>query len=133
MPHERFVVRSKYARHRLLAKEEVVESPELSPTPPLGSKQQFSEMLQYLVTSEAPKLFAVVLEHGDREDACIAGWGMAFADHAEVVAVDGGLRMSLRKPTSALRLFDVNSEVRPRFVWAYCRCPYPDSGCRITF
>ncbi|MGI8307069.1 hypothetical protein [Saccharopolyspora hattusasensis] len=84
---------------------------------PQCSEQQFAAMLQRMVANEAPRLFAVVQEYGDRVDRRVAAWGMAFADHAEVVAVDGGLRMNLRKPTNALHAFHIGSHVRARLVW----------------
>lgn len=83
----------------------------------LWNEQQFTAMLQSMVTSEAPSLFAVVQEYGDREDARIAAWGMAFAGHAEVVTVDGRLRMNVREPTNALRAFRIDTNIRARLVW----------------
>jgi hypothetical protein len=70
-----------------------------------------------MVADEAPRLFAVVQEYGDRVDGRIAAWGMAFGDHAEVVAVERGLRMSLRVPENALRLFRFGSHIKARLVW----------------
>lgn len=60
-------------------------------------------------------LFAVVQEYGERVDAVIAAWGMAFDDHAEVVAHE--LRMSVRSPESALRTFAGGPHIRARLVW----------------
>ena len=60
---------------------------------------------------------ADVQEYGERVDGRIAAWGMAFADHAEVVSVTRGLRMSLQAPENALRMFKFGSHVRARLVW----------------
>ncbi|MGH3624505.1 MAG: hypothetical protein ACRDQ5_22420, partial [Sciscionella sp.] len=58
-----------------------------------------------------------VQEYGERVDARIAAWGMVFEDHAEVVGVDRGLRMSLQTPEDALRGFNFGSHIRARLVW----------------
>ncbi|MEV0049038.1 hypothetical protein AB0H34_00895 [Saccharopolyspora shandongensis] len=84
---------------------------------PLCDEAQFGAILEGIVADEAPQLFAVVQEYGDRVDGRIAAWGMAFADHAEVVSVGGGLRMSLSEPESALRGFNFGSHIRARLVW----------------
>jgi hypothetical protein len=62
-------------------------------------------------------MFAIVEEYGERVDAWIAGWGMAFDDRAEVISVQGGLRMSLRSPENALRGFGFGTHIKPRLVW----------------
>lgn len=51
-----------------------------------------------MVTDEAPQLFAIIQEYGERVDGRIAAWGMSFDDHAEVVSVARGVRGSLRTP-----------------------------------
>jgi hypothetical protein len=66
---------------------------------------------------EAPRLFAVVQEYGERVDGRIAAWGMALADHAEVVSVTRGMRMSLQTPKNALRMFTFGNHLRARLVW----------------
>ncbi|MBB5801277.1 hypothetical protein F4560_001045 [Saccharothrix ecbatanensis] len=78
---------------------------------------EFATILEQMVADEAPRLFAVVQEFGDRVDGRIAAWGMAFADHAEVVSVEHRRRMSLQAPENALRLFAVGGQVRVRLVW----------------
>ncbi|RKT89278.1 hypothetical protein SAMN05421805_11428 [Saccharopolyspora antimicrobica] len=84
---------------------------------PLCDDEQFGVILEGLVADEAPRLFAVVQEYGDRVDCRIAAWGMAFADRVEVASVEGGLRMALSAPESALPGFNVGSHVRARLVW----------------
>lgn len=91
--------------------------PDPTGTPPLCDANRFAAILERMVADAAPRLFAIVQEYGDRVDAQIAAWGMAFADHAEVISVEGKLRMSLRAPESALRAFHFGSHVRARLVW----------------
>ncbi|WP_198319364.1 hypothetical protein [Actinopolyspora erythraea] len=42
---------------------------------------------------------------------------MAFEDHAEVVSVDGTLRMRVSDPERAARRFGFGSHIRARVVW----------------
>lgn len=81
---------------------------------PLGEEPEFAAILEGMVADEAPRVFAVVQEYGQRVDGQIAAWGMAFSDHAEVVSVDGRLRMSLKAPESALRGFHFGTHIRAR-------------------
>lgn len=53
------------------------------------SEAEFAELATGLVTDEAPRLFALLEEVGDREDGWIVAWGMAFAEHAHLVGVNG--------------------------------------------
>ncbi|WP_422647458.1 hypothetical protein [Actinoalloteichus caeruleus] len=84
---------------------------------PLCDELEFAQILEEMVADEAPRLFAVVQEYGERVDGRIAAWGLAFADHTEVASVEGGLRTSLQAPEGALRLFACGSHVRARLVW----------------
>ncbi|MQA08009.1 MAG: hypothetical protein GEU98_05530 [Pseudonocardiaceae bacterium] len=80
-------------------------------------EDEFTFVLERMVANEAPRLFAIVQEYGDRVDARIAGWGVAFEDHAQIVSVERGLRMSVETPEDALRGFHFGSHVRARLVW----------------
>lgn len=62
---------------------------------PLGDEAEFAELVKALVADTAPCLFALVEECGERADGWIVAWGMQFEDHAEVVAADRGLRISV--------------------------------------
>ncbi len=84
---------------------------------PVCDEPEFAAILEEMVADEAPRLFAVVQEYGDRVDGRIAAWGMAFDDHAEVVSVTRKRRMSLPAPENALRLFKFGSHIRARLVW----------------
>lgn len=82
---------------------------------PACDEHVFVALMEEMVTNEAPRLFAVVQEYGERVDAVIAAWGLAFDGHAEIVAHQ--LRMSVRSPESALRSFAVGPHIRARLVW----------------
>lgn len=79
-------------------------------------EDEFAELVKAMVVEEAPRLFAVVQERGERVDGRIAAWGMAFADHAEVVSGRGSL-FSIRDPERACQLLSHAPEVTARLVW----------------
>ncbi|CCH28561.1 hypothetical protein BN6_12350 [Saccharothrix espanaensis DSM 44229] len=62
-------------------------------------------IVDQLVAIEPPRIFAVVQEYGERLNAWVIAWGMAFEDHAEVYTVDQRTRLSLSRPDSAPALF----------------------------
>lgn len=65
---------------------------------PLCDETEFAELIDQMVAENAPRVFAVVQELGDRVDGWIAAWGMAFEDRVEVIGSDGSLRMTCRLP-----------------------------------
>jgi hypothetical protein len=77
----------------------------------------FELLLAEIVANDPPRLFAVVQELGERVDARVAAWGMAFEDHAELVGVDRQMRASLGKPEDALFLFRSGERIQARLVW----------------
>lgn len=83
---------------------------------PLCDEAEFAELVEELVTDEAPRLFAVVQEYGKRADGRIAAWGLAFEDYAEVVGVDHGIRVSRCSPDFAARVF-TRPHITARLVW----------------
>ncbi|WP_245556000.1 hypothetical protein [Actinopolyspora mortivallis] len=85
---------------------------------PLGDESRFVELVRELVSENAPRVFAVVQEYGQRVDARIAAWGIAFEGRAEVVAVEENLRMRVSSPEVAVRLFHLGTRVRARLVWS---------------
>lgn len=89
--------------------------PDPSSRSPLCGEHQFAEILRGMVADNAPELFAVVQEYGNRVDARIAAWGMAFPDRAEVVALEGGLRLRLRlrHPDEAMGHFHFGTHIHP--------------------
>ncbi|MBB5954155.1 hypothetical protein FHS29_000725 [Saccharothrix tamanrassetensis] len=84
---------------------------------PLCGKEEFAAILRDLVTRDAPRVFAIVEEYRVREDAWIAAWGIDLGDHAEVLCVEGGFRLSTETPETALRLFSLAEDVTPHLVW----------------
>lgn len=92
--------------------------PDPSGMAPLCGEEEFTGLLENMVADEAPRLFAIVAEYGQRVDGVIAAWGMAFTDHSEVVSVDGRIRIRLlQAPQSASRHFHLGTHVRARLVW----------------
>ncbi|WP_243789088.1 hypothetical protein [Saccharopolyspora gloriosae] len=89
----------------------------LTDAPPLCGEQEFAEIMRELVAMDTPRLFAVVQEYGERVDAEVAAWGMAFEDHVEAITVDGRLWMSLASAEDTLIGFR-RATVRPHLIWA---------------
>lgn len=84
---------------------------------PLCDEAEFAELVDGLVADEAPRLFAVVQEYGERVDGRIAAWGLAFEDHAEAIGVDHGLYLSLQTPERAANAFNHHPQITTRLVW----------------
>jgi hypothetical protein len=102
--------------------------PDPAGKPPICGAESFTALLDGMAADEAPGLFAIFEEYGDRVDARIAGWGMAFEDHAEVVSVDRSLRMLVTVPEDALPGFTFGSHIKARLVWVKPECRTPDEG-----
>lgn len=83
----------------------------------LGTEPEFAAIVERMVAGDAPALFAVVQEYGERVDARVAAWGMAFPDHAEVIGVGRTGWMSLQAPEGAVRMFETGEHIRVRLVW----------------
>ncbi|SER38338.1 hypothetical protein [Actinokineospora terrae] len=90
--------------------------------PPACDEPEFAALLAGAVADEAPRVFAIVEEFGDRHDARIAAWGMAFPEHAELVGIYRPLRMTLTAPESALPLF-TRANTQARLIWAAPETP----------
>lgn len=82
---------------------------------PLCDAEEYAELKAGMVTDHAPKVFAVVQEYGDRVDARVAAWGLAHADHVDVIGVDGVIHLGSR-PESVLRRYD-HEHVSASIVW----------------
>lgn len=83
---------------------------------PLCSEEEFAEEVRGLVADEAPQVFALVEEYGERLSGRIAAWGMAFDDHVEVASVNGALRMTFDSIADVQRRFSQRRKIR--LVWA---------------
>ncbi|GGP83110.1 hypothetical protein [Saccharothrix coeruleofusca] len=93
---------------------------ELTDLEPLWDRTGFAEFLRGLAQDDAPRLFAIAHEYGDRHDGWIAAYGMAFRDRAEVVSTEGDFRTSSASPEAALATFArfANAQnVKPHLVW----------------
>ena len=75
--------------------------------------------MEELAFSEAPALFAVMQEYGDRVDGRVAAWGMAFEDHAEIVSVEGHRRMNVVSLKRAVKRFAQKPDISARLVWMW--------------
>ncbi|MFD7504681.1 hypothetical protein [Streptomyces sp. NPDC059850] len=69
------------------------------------------------MNDSAPRLFAVVQVYGKEEDARVAAWGIALDDHAEIVSVEGRVRMTTRSPERGVRRFGRPPHISARLVW----------------
>lgn len=83
---------------------------------PSWDANRFTTHLRGLAQHDAPRLFAVGLEYGEREDAEVAAYGMAFQDHTEVITLDGTHRVRTIRPEDALRHFH-EEDVTAHVVW----------------
>lgn len=80
------------------------------------SEEEFAAEVRELVDEDAPRVFALVEEHGERDDAWIYAWGMAFDDHVEVLTADRGLRRTFHSVEHAQRKCSLFRNIR--LVWA---------------
>jgi hypothetical protein len=81
----------------------------------LCSEEEFAQEIREIVAEEAPRVFALVEEHGERVDGWIVGWGLAFDDRVEVLGANGRLRMTLNSVERAYRVFSRRRKIR--LVW----------------
>src|SRR5699024_3499394 len=84
---------------------------------PLCEEQLFATVLEQMVADNAPRLFAIVQEYGERVDAHIAAWGMAFDGYAELITTNRRVRMGLQHPEQALDRFHFGTHIHPRLIW----------------
>ncbi|MFC0105648.1 hypothetical protein [Kibdelosporangium aridum] len=92
-------------------------TPELNAPDSLGDDEAFNRLLVEMVADQAPRLFAVVIEHGHREDAAIAAWGMAFEDSAYMITADSNNHYSLSDAENALNYVRTNPNITPHLIW----------------
>jgi hypothetical protein len=92
---------------------EIYEASELTP---MCGEEEFAALMAEMVNDEAPRLFAVVQELGERVDGRIAAWGMAFDDHAALVRDRGGF-LSVSSPDRARSLLGRAPGITAHLVW----------------
>ena len=85
---------------------------------PLGDAETFAAMLAEMVADQAPRVFAVVQEYGDRLDGRIAAWGMAFDESVAVFGTNGNMFVGAESPEAVMDRFGAGGRVTPRVVWA---------------
>lgn len=83
---------------------------------PLGTPEEFHQLLVELARDYAPRRFAICEEYGDRVDGRVAAWGMAFDERAVVYGDGGDLTGRFRTADSAVRLFSRGGR-QQRLVW----------------
>jgi hypothetical protein len=85
--------------------------------PPLCGPEEFARLVTEMVTDDAPRVFAVVQEYGDRVDARIAAWGLAHPDHVDVIGVDGAVHLGAAAPETVLRRYGRRVNTSAHVVW----------------
>jgi hypothetical protein len=85
--------------------------------PPMCGAEEFRELVAEMVSEDAPRLFAVVQEYGDRVDARIAAWGLAHPGHVDVIGVDGAVHLSAAAPESVLHRFGRRANTSAHLIW----------------
>ena len=87
---------------------------------PQWSREEFADVMRELAKQEAPRLFALVEEYGDRADARVAGYGLAYPDRVDVNSVESDFPLRSQSPENARKLFEISSRsrgVRVHVVW----------------
>ncbi|MFT7835163.1 hypothetical protein Q5530_03310 [Saccharothrix sp. BKS2] len=87
--------------------------------PPLCDEAMFRALGDCLAEMGAPRLFAVVQEHGERVNARVVAYGMAFEDRVMMSATDDkGFLFTLAGIESAVRFYHHEDHgLRARVVW----------------
>lgn len=94
---------------------EYVDPAELSP---IGNEELFAAEINTMVAEDAPRVFALCEEIGQRADAVTIAWGMAFNGHAELVsAAHNGVRGVFGSAERARKWFSVHGKTTVRLVW----------------
>ncbi|GGP46240.1 hypothetical protein GCM10010185_17370 [Saccharothrix coeruleofusca] len=111
---------------------------------PLCTEEEFAHIMRVMAEDQAPRLFAIVEEHGERAGGRVAGYGLAYGDRVEVNSVEGGFHLISRSAERACQLFEISAGARgarTHLVWlrtggtrpvrsrAARRSPAPRSGC----
>ncbi|MFE2756515.1 hypothetical protein ACFXGA_31410 [Actinosynnema sp. NPDC059335] len=73
------------------------------------TREGFTRLMRELAVAEAPRLFAIVEEYGEAEDARVAGYGLAYEDRADVNSVEGDFQLHSQSADSARTLFEISS------------------------
>jgi hypothetical protein len=85
--------------------------------PPLCGPEEFARLVTEMVTDDAPRVFAVVQEYGDRIDARIAAWGLAHAGHVDVIGLNGAIHLGAAGPETVLHRYDRRADTTAHVIW----------------
>lgn len=83
----------------------------------MADEDEFAALINEMVAEERPRLFAVVEELGERADARITGWGLAFEDQTMVMCDGGRSVLNLRSPDRMVQLMSHAPHRTARLVW----------------
>jgi hypothetical protein len=75
------------------------------------------------VTNQAPRLFAVVIEHKGQTEPVIDAWGMDFNDSACMVTANGHTYYSMASATNALNYIRTNRGATSHLIWTTTPTP----------
>ncbi|MBV9483997.1 MAG: hypothetical protein JO249_25095 [Acidobacteria bacterium] len=105
-----------YGEHWADDEEEDSGEKELSP---IGDEELFAAEVAKMVAEDAPQLFALVGEIGERVDAITIAWGMAFTDHAQVITKShDGTCGTFRSAEGARKILSADDKIKLHLVWA---------------
>lgn len=79
-------------------------------------QSEYQQFVAEMIADEQPRLFAVLREFGECEDAEVAAWGMAWDDHVEVIG-QRGVRLSSDSTERVARRFSRGENTSARLVW----------------
>lgn len=86
--------------------------------PPVCDEALFRAVGDFLAEQGAPRLFAVVQEHGERVNGRVVAYGMAFEDRVLMAANGEKLLFTLAGIESAVRFYHHEDYgLRARVVW----------------
>jgi hypothetical protein len=83
----------------------------------LADETEFTTLITAMVADHAPRMFAIVIEHGERLDAAITAWGLALDNGAFAITSDGKNQYLLTAPEHALHYVRRTANTTPRLVW----------------
>ncbi|MCE7000627.1 hypothetical protein LZG04_38300 [Saccharothrix sp. S26] len=89
-------------------------------------REVFTALMHEVAREDMPRLFAIVEEYGEGEDARVAGYGLAYADRAESNSVEGGFRLTSDCAENARKWYEINTDEAVRqvhLVWLDATTP----------
>lgn len=85
---------------------------------PVCGEELFATEVNKMISEDAPRLFALVGEIGERVDAMTMVWGMDFGDHTQVISAGhSGVCGSFRSAERAHKILSAGAEMNIRLVW----------------